>query len=305
VSGSRGAVLATVGSALLWGSSFSVIKIGLAAIDPYWFAFLRFAIASLVSLLAMAALGELRDVGRLLKNPLVLWLGAANALGFILQFKGQTMTSAGSAALLVNSSTIYVAIASHFFFRERFGALKILAVLVGMAGVYLVTTGGRPGPRLSADFLGDMFVLLAAFVWTGFILLDKKIVANHDVDMRALTAAMVTVTAVAAFPAALILGRGAVPRPSPVLWTVPYTSILCTVAPFFLWSWGLRRISATTSSVLMLSEVIFALILAAIILGERLSPGALVGSGCIILAAVLASRETGSEFVAGPDAVPE
>jgi drug/metabolite transporter (DMT)-like permease len=86
---------------------------------------------------------------------------------------------------------------------------------------------------------------------------------------------------------------------------VPYTAVLCTVAPFFLWSWGLRRISATTSSVLMLSEVIFALILAGIILGERLSAGAIVGSGLIIGAAVLASRETGSELASGPDVVPE
>jgi len=305
VKGSRGAVLATVGSALLWGSSFAVIKIGLGSIDPYWFAFLRFAIASLVALLAMAALGELREVGLLLRSRLVLLLGLTNAVGFILQFKGQTMTSAGNAALLVNSSTIYVALASHFFLRERFGVLKILAVVIGVVGVALVTTGGRPSLDLGGNFRGNVFVLFAAFIWTAFILLDKKIVANHDVDMRALTAAMVTVTAIAALPAALVFGHGAFPRLSGGWWTVPYTSVFCTVAPFFLWSWGLRRISATTSSVLMLSEVIFALILAGIILGERLSAGAIVGSGLIIGAAVLASRETGSELASGPDVVPE
>jgi drug/metabolite transporter (DMT)-like permease len=305
VKGSRGAVLATVGSALLWGSSFAVIKIGLGSIDPYWFAFLRFAIASLVALLVMAALGELREVGLLLRSRLVLLLGLTNAVGFILQFKGQTMTSAGNAALLVNSSTIYVALASHFFLRERFGTLKILAVVIGVVGVALVTTGGRPSLDLGGNLRGNVFVLFAAFIWTAFILLDKKIVANHDVDMRALTAAMVTVTAVAALPAALVFGHGAFPRPWDGFWTVPYTAVFCTVAPFFLWSWGLRRISATTSSVLMLSEVIFALILAGIILGERLSGGAIVGSGLIIGAAVLASRETGSELASGPDVVPE
>ena len=182
---------------------------------------------------------------------------------------------------------------------------KTLAVILGVVGVVLVTTGGHPSLDLGGHFRGDLFVLFAAFVWAAFILLDKKIVANHDVDMRALTAAMVIVTAVSALPAALVFGHGAFPRLSAGFWTVPYTSVFCTVAPFFLWSWGLRRISATTSSVLMLSEVIFALILAGIILGERLSAAAIVGSGLIIGAAVLASRETGSELASGPDVVPE
>jgi len=305
VSGSRGAVLATIGSALLWGSSFAVIKIGLAAIDPYWFVFFRFAIASLLSLAFVAAVGRLGDLGGLLRNRLVLWLGVTNALGFILQFKGQTLTSAGNAALLVNSSTIYVALASRFLFRERFGPLKVLAVIVGVAGVYLVTTGGRLSVTLGSGLRGNMLVLAAAFVWTAFILLDKKIIGNRHVDLTMLTAATVTVTAVAALPAALLLGHGAFPRPSAEWWTVPYTSILCTVIPFFLWTWGLRRVTATASSIMMLSEVIFALVLAGIILGERLAPGALAGSGLIILAVVFASRETRHELVAGPDVVPE
>ena len=74
----------------------------------------------------------------LLRNPLVIWLGVSNAAGFVFQFKGQTLTTAANAALLINASTISVAIASRLVFRERFGRLKVIAVIVGTLGVFFV-----------------------------------------------------------------------------------------------------------------------------------------------------------------------
>jgi drug/metabolite transporter (DMT)-like permease len=240
-----------------------------------------------------------------LRNPLVLWLGVTNAAGFVLQFKGQTMTTAANAALLINASTLFVAMASRIVFRERFGPLKVIAVLVGMAGVFLVTTGGRPSAAMGAALRGDLLVLTAAFLWTFFILLNKQIVTAHAVDVYALTVAMVTVTMVTAFPVALVFGIGGLPKLSAELWTVPYTAVFCTVAPFVLWTWGLKRITATTSSIVLLTEIVFALALAAVLLGERLSPVALVGSVLILTAVALASRERGTEAPVGPDVVSE
>lgn len=303
--GSRGAVLATLGAGLLWGSSFTVIKLGLATIDPYWFVFLRFATASLLALAYLATAGRLRDVAVLLRNPLVIWLGVTNAVGFVFQFKGQTMTTASHAALIINSCTIYVAIASRFVFRERFGALKTLAVAMGMIGVFLVTTGGRLGSPIGPMLRGDLLVLVGAFTWAAFILLDKRILQSTAVDVRSLTGAMVVVTGLTALPCALILGRSSFPAASPEWWTIPYTAVFCTVLPFFLWTWGLKRITATASSVIMLSEVVFALALASAILGESLSPAGFAGSALIIVAVLLASREARGEPVAGPDLVPE
>ena len=303
--GSKGAVLATIAAGLLWGSSFAVVKIGLRSIDPFWFVFLRFAAASVLVVLFSALTGRIRRVLVLLRNPLVLWLGVSNAAGFVFQFKGQTMTTAANAALLINASTLFVAMASRVVFRERFGPLKVIAVVVGMAGVFLVTTGGRPSAAMGAALHGDLLVLTAAFLWTFFILLNKQIVAVRSVDVHALTAAMVTVTTVVALPVALVFGGGGFPKMSVELWTVPYTAVFCSIAPFYLWTWGLKRITATTSSIVLLTEIVFALALAAVLLGERLSPVALVGSALILAAVALASREKGEEAPVGPDVVQE
>ena len=88
-------------------------------------------------------------------------------------------------------------------------------------------------------------------------------------------------------------------------WAIAYTAVFCTVIPFFLWTWGLRYISATASSVILLIEVVFAIALATVILDERLSFGTIVGGLCIISAIVLASCRARAEIAAGPDVVPE
>ena len=303
--GQKPAVLVTLVAGLLWGSSFVVVKVGLADLDPYWFVFLRFATAAVIAFVVAWHAGAGGEALRLLRRPLVLWLGVSNAVGFVLQFKGQTITTAGKAALLVNSNTVFVAIASCFVFRERLGWPKALAVVAGMAGVVLVTTGGRVQLAQGPALAGDLFVLGAALVWTVFVLLDKKVVATHEVGVRALTAAMLAVTAVASLPAALVLAPGRFPRSGAALWPVGYTAVFCTVLPFMLWTWGLKFITATTSSVILLTEIVFALALAAVLLDERLSTGALWGSLLIVLAVFLASREAKEELAAGPDVVPE
>ncbi|MBD3368317.1 MAG: EamA family transporter [Candidatus Eisenbacteria bacterium] len=299
------AVATTVLAGLLWGSSFVVIKIGLESLDPYWFAFLRFATATVIAVSYAAVTGRLRVLGRLLKNPLVILFGISNAVGFIMQFKGQTMTTAGKAALFVNLSTIFVAVGSRFMFRERFGPLKVVAVVAGMIGVFLVTTGGRFTIASPTEFAGDMIILGGAVAWTFFILLDKKIVHGTGVDIRALTAAQVLLTAATALPAALIFAPRAFPSFDASWWAILYTAVFCTVIPFMLWTSGLRYISATVSSVILLIEILFAIVLAAVLLGETLAPVGIVGAGLIALAAYLATRGQIEKAAPGPDIVPE
>jgi drug/metabolite transporter (DMT)-like permease len=301
---SRSAILATVAAGLLWGSSFVVIKIGLRSLDPFWFVFLRFATASVLAFAVSALTGRTRKVLALLRHPLVIGLGVSNAAGFVFQFKGQTLTTAANAALLINASTISVAIASRLVFRERFGPIKVLAVIVGTLGVFFVTTGGRPSMAGGPAFAGDLLVVTAALLWTFFIVLDKRIVNELAPDVRALTTAMVTITAAAALPVALVFG-GELSEPSGAWWPVPYTAVFCTIVPFLLWTWGLKRISATTSCVILLIEVVFALALAVVLLGERLAPSGFLGSALILTSVVLASRDRSEEAAVGPDVVPE
>jgi drug/metabolite transporter (DMT)-like permease len=301
--GRKGAVVATVAAGLLWGSSFIVVKVGLASLDPHWFVFLRFVTAAVVALAAAALVGRLGEVVRLLRHPLVVWMGVTNAAGFILQFRGQTLTTAGKAALLVNTNTIFVAAASWLFLRERLTPAKALGVAAGIAGAFLVTTGGRLEGGGTVE--GDATILGAAVVWTAFTLINKRVVVSRRASIGALSAAVPVLTALFSLPAAVVLAPERLPAVGWSLWPVAYTAVLCTVIPFSLWSWGLRHISATASTVILLTEVVFAMALAAVVLGERQPAAALWGGLLIGVAILLASLDSKEERAAGPDVAPE
>jgi len=301
--GRKGAVVATVAAGLLWGSSFIVVKVGLRTLDPHWFVFLRFVTAAAVALAATAVAGRLGEVLRLLRHPLVVWMGLTNAAGFVLQFRGQTLTTAGKAALLVNTSTIFVAAASWMFLRERLTPAKALGVAAGVAGAFLVTTGGRLDG--GGTVVGDLVILGAAVVWTAFTLINKRVVVSRRASIGALAAAVPVLTAAFSLPAALVLAPGRFPALGLDLWPVAYTAVFCTVIPFSLWSWGLRHISATASTVILLTEVVFAMALAAVVLGERQPAAALWGGFLIGVAILLASMDSKEERAAGPDVAPE
>jgi drug/metabolite transporter (DMT)-like permease len=57
--------------------------------------------------------------------------------------------------------------------------------------------------------------------------------------------------------------------------------------------------------VVLLVEVVFALVLAAVLLGERLAPSGFLGSALILTSVLLASRDRTEEAAVGPDVVPE
>lgn len=68
-----------------------------------------------------------------------------------------------------------------------------------------------------------------------------------------------------------------------------YTAVFCWVIPYYLWVKGLKHISAVTSSVVLLTEVIVAVAIATVALGEVLTVISGVGAIFIIIAIILVS----------------
>jgi drug/metabolite transporter (DMT)-like permease len=68
-----------------------------------------------------------------------------------------------------------------------------------------------------------------------------------------------------------------------------YTAIFCWVLPYYFWLKGLRSISPVTSAVLLLVEIIVAVAISTIFLGETLTVISGIGSIFIIIAILLVS----------------
>jgi len=285
-----GAELITIVAAFLWGSSFVAVKHGLGAMDPFWFLALRLWVAVAFILVSIKLL-----VGRidpsLLKRKEIWLLGALNAAGFSGQFLGLTLTTATKAALLIDINVVFVALFAIPILKDKLDKMLGLAVIIGLIGIFLVTTEGDLASLRSGGFYGDIIVFGAGVVWAFYIILQKKTV-DDSVPLLPLSAWVFLTTAIFVTPFAFLTPFT---MPSVESWLVIiYLGIFCTAFAYILWAAGLRDLSATRSSILITTEIVFALVLAWLMLSERLNWVGLAGGGLIMVAAALASVKKGA-----------
>lgn len=284
----RGVALAqTASAAALWGTSFPVITLGLeSGLNPVTFLFLRLVLAAPIMLVAARATG--RSVLPLMKNKAVWAIGILNALAFLAQFVGQKHTSASVAALLVNLSVVFAAAGGSVFLRERIGAMKAAGVALAIVGTALVSTNGSLQAVAGGQLLGDALYLVAAVAWGGYIVYAKKKSDELQWDPLSLATCIVTITTIAVFPLALLVGGGP-PAGAVPLFAIAYTAIFNTAIPYVMYQQGLRFLTAGTSALVLTLEIVVALAISAMFLGELLTLFALGGAVLILASIVMVS----------------
>ena len=190
----RGELL-TILSSVFWGSSFVAIKLGLSYSGVYWFLLERFIAASLVGL---AMLFVWRGIDSSYYRRSDSWiLGVLNAAGFILQYLALTLTSPGRTALLVNLNVVVVALLSGYFLQEKIGGSKLLALLTGSLGLFLVTAHGDLGHPGGGQSVGDVLAFLAGLVWSFYIIKVRQLVTRSVISTSQLTVATLVSTTLA------------------------------------------------------------------------------------------------------------
>ncbi|HIJ17957.1 MAG TPA: DMT family transporter [Thermoplasmata archaeon] len=281
----RNAVLLTTFASLIWGTSFPGVKWGLGyAGNDIVFLWLRFIVASVATLAIVLLLKKFSF--RVLKDPVIWLVGAFNAGSFIAQYVGLTLTTASKTALLVDINVIAVAIVSYFAFRERLNRIQSVGILVGIAGIILLTADG--GMSFGEDeFLGDMIVYLSGWGWAFFIVLNKKLLSRYSA-IEVSTAAIATSTIWLALPVAYLGFTGADFTIEPKAWAaIIYLGIACTSVATLLWAMGLEGVSATASATIMLLEIVTALVISILLLDESLKQLALIGAALVLAAIYL------------------
>lgn len=277
-------------SSVLWGGSFVSVKIGLEYINAYDFAFLRLASAAFVLL---AVLGIQRKFElTALKEPSVWALGLLNGVGFTLQFVGLLYTTAAKTALLVDLNVVVIAILSWRAFGESFGVRKKLGVIVGVIGALLITTNGDLSTLAQGELRGDLLVFVAGLVWAVFIVFHKRVQMRRQRNVIEMSATVMLVTALSLLPMALLLGGLNLRAIVAQGWEwVAISALVCTVLPYALWVAALKAVTATIASVVGMLEVVCAMVLSTLLLGERYTAVTLLGA-ILVLVSILAVAES-------------
>ena len=282
-SNKRKAVILTGLAGVLWGTSFPAISVGLKYVDAYMFVFLRFIFASAIMLIVLLMR---RNFGfEFAKSRMVWFLGIINGVAYLVQYVGMNSTSASESSLLVNLSAIWVAILSWLLLKERLGKRRALGISFGLLGVFLIATKLDIQALGQGGIIGDLLVLSSGVIWAFFTLCNKQLVSKtRETSQPIAWIIFITVLPLAPF----LLFSTSTPFQLPIeAWlAIVYTAVFCWVIPYYLWSEGLKYISAVNSTVILLAEVLVALAISSIWLHDPLT--LIQGVGAVLIIAAIA-----------------
>lgn len=182
---------------LIWGSSFMLMKSGMARLTSYEVASLRIASAGFI--MAPWAFSALRKIPRKMLVP-VFTSGLLGSL-FPAYFYciAQEKVESSLAGSLNSLTPIFVIILGALFFKARTGTRQVLGVLVSFSGSVLLFTS-QPGFGLESHGLSILLIVLATMAYG----LNVNVVNRFLVGLSSLDIAAVALFLIA-FPAAAIL----------------------------------------------------------------------------------------------------
>ena len=288
ISKKQKAILLTILAGVLWGTSFPAIKIGLEYVDAINFVFLRFLVASTVMFIAILAARKFEF--KISNKKILVFLGLTNGVAYLLQYIGMNYTSAAKASLFVNLSAIWVALISTIVIGEHFGKNKTLGIISGVIGLFLVTTNLNIEMLSEGQILGDLILILAGIVWAFFIVYNKILVNNDNGVIQSIIW-ILPITLIPTIPFVLISPNNIFLIPIEGWIAIFYTAVFCWVIPYYLWLEGLKHISASTSTILLLTEILVATTISVIFLDELITLITGIGALFILAALVIVSKQ--------------
>lgn len=278
---------------VLWG--FTAILGKLISMQALPLVIWRMGLVAICLLLLPSIWRKLREL------PLKLLLafsviGALVALHWLTFYGAIKLSNASVAVTCIATVPVFLSVIEPVLAGRRFQPRELLLGLLVLPGIILVV-GGTPETMNAGIVMGIVSALFVAL----FASLNKRYVLRAD----ALTVTTVEMATGCLFLLALSalfsLGditavQGIVDEPSAVLrlpqgsdlfWILTL-ALACTLLPFALSLVALRQLSAYASALAVNLEPIYAIVLAAVLLGEQqeLSPGFYLGAG-IIIAVVL------------------
>lgn len=269
----------------LWGSAFVGIRDAGAAVSPGALALGRVLVSSAVlgavALVRREPLPPRRDLLQIAVFG-VLFL----ALYSVTLNAAERRVDAGTAAMIVNTGPIVIAVLAGVFLHEGFPPKLFAGCAVAFAGCLLIGLAtSRSGTRVG---IGIVLCALAALAYAVAVVVQKPVLAR--VSPFQVTWIGCAAATIACLPFAPALARDARADPHALGWIV-YLGLMPTAVGFVAWSFALRRTSAGRMASLAYLIPVVAIVLGWGLLGETPRPLAAAGGALCLTGVYLARRK--------------
>lgn len=278
-------VVCMLGVIVLWSIIPVLVKLLIPVFDPFTIAFLRLSQAAVVVLAAYI----LR--GRRLRDVQLRWWHAIGGVGVALNYAlfalSLSYTTASAGVLVIQIQYVTLALLAAVVLHERLGARKVSGMLLVLGGVALIVAlRGQASSLVAPAYArGNVLMLFSGVGWGVYALSNKALaprLGTLSTLLPILTIGSGITGALAAWNFAL-LGTPT----GGTLVIVLVLGMAATGAAFMLMSKAMERLSAALVGTLTGVTPLTQILLAHLVLGERLSWGLAVG-GAVILTGVFA-----------------
>ena len=244
--------------------------------------FARALTGSIFIALFMLVSGHGLDKKSVLKNlKLLIPSGIAMAFNWICLFEAYRFTGVAVGTLCYYMAPVIVVILSPVFLKEKLTAINVTSVLAAVVGAVLIS-GVVSGSAKSAK--GILFGLAAAALYSTVVMINKFVKNLSPIET---TFVQLSTAAVTMIPYILLtedVTTFVFDRRS-VIFTL-IVGVFHTGIVYMIYFSSVQKIPAQTTAVFSYIDPVTAIILSAVVLGERLDAVQLIGT-FLILAATL------------------
>lgn len=272
-----------VSLALIWGSSFLFIAIGLDAFHPGLVTLLRVALGA--GFLALIPRTRSVSIDREDRGRIIMLAAIWVAIPFTLFPIAQQWIDSAVAGMLNGATPIFTALLATLLLRSLPGPLQIAGLIVGFAGILAIALPSAGSGTTAA--IGVVLVVLATIGYA--VSLNMVPPLQQKYGSLPLMARVQWMAVPMVVPFGLVgLNDSSFAWPS--LLAVAAIGILGTGLAFVLMGTLAGSVGATRASFITYLIPVVALVLGVVFRDEVISPVAVLGVVLVIIGAVLASR---------------
>ena len=270
--------------AIIWGSTFIIVKQSVENIPVFSFLFMRFALAGMLLILINAPKLKAIDKGVLADGVM---LGIALFLAYAFQTFALTTTSASITAFITGLFVVFVPILSSVFLRKLPRQEAMIGVVFATIGLAFITLQGK----FLVSF-GEFLALVCAFFIAIHIILTDKLSRRNDFGL--LTLVQVNIVALFSLIFSLFLDPRVIPIQfnNQLIFSLIINSVFATFVAFVIQTSMQKYTTPTKAAIIFIMEPVSSAFFSYWIGGELLTAKQYVGTSYILLAMVFTEAGT-------------
>lgn len=266
--------------ALIWGSSFLLIKVGVSELSPLVVVAGRLSIG-LLFLLGVTTVGRRGLPRRQIWAPLLVLALLNSALPWWLVAWGEQQINSGVAAILNATTPLFSIVLAVVVGQEEAGKGAISGLVIGFVGVVVLMGGDLLFDRGESTVAGQVAVLVASLSYAAGAVFARRTLRGESPVQ--LSVGQMAIASLLIVPLALLPANRPTALPSlEVLAAVGALGLLSSGVAYILFFGLLEEVGATRTVVVTYLLPVVALLLGWLFLAEHIAPQTLVGLTLIL-----------------------